>query len=392
MMIEIKIPSPGESITIVKLSKWLVSDGEIVQKDTEVAEVESDKATLPLVALSSGKIIFKVAEGTDIRVGEVAALIDTSLALSLDSVSPTLQNRVAEKSEKIARVTISPLAKSMIEINKLNPDLLAAGKKKVRADDVRSAMATASSGGGLADQPLRKPMSSLRKKLSERLVAAKNETAMLTTFQEVDMSLVLNWKNSYQDQFQQKHGIKLGLMSFFTKAVVLAIRDFPDINSFVDGEDIISHPFVHIGIAVQTQKGLMVPVFHHAEKCSMAEIEKGIRNLADKARNNRISMNDLSGGTFTITNGGVFGSLFSTPILNPPQSGILGMHSIQERPVASGGLVVIRPMMFIALSYDHRIVDGRDSVGFLVKVKELVEDPARMAPGSQDPVKVLLEL
>jgi 2-oxoglutarate dehydrogenase E2 component (dihydrolipoamide succinyltransferase) len=421
MIIEISIPSPGESITEVDLANWLVDDGDYVEKDQEIAEVESDKATLPLIAEKAGKIKILVETGETIKVGTVACTIDTSASAPK---SDTKKAKVTEKPVKeIAKkdktkaelkaeapksapnentgsgtVKITPLARKLMEEQKLSIEDILNGLQKITTREVK--MVLDNSDKIDINQPItnksrqvkQESMSQLRKKLSKRLVSVKNETAMLTTFNEVDMSEVIALRRKYQNQFIEKHGVKLGFMSFFTKAVTEALRVFPKVNSMIDGEYIIAPEYVDIAIAVQTEKGLMVPVLRNTESMSLADIEKNIIELADKARKFRLSIEEMSGGTFTITNGGVFGSMLSTPILNPPQSGILGMHNIVERPVAVNGKIEIRPVMYIALSYDHRIVDGRDSVSFLVKVKELLESPYKLLLGGQDPEKVLLGL
>ncbi|MGE0088032.1 MAG: 2-oxoglutarate dehydrogenase complex dihydrolipoyllysine-residue succinyltransferase [Bacteroidales bacterium] len=415
-MIEIKIPSPGESITEVVLSNWLVEDCQFVEKDQEIAEIESDKATLPLMASESGKIEIMIPIGTTTKVGAVACKIDTSVkqdeskplkAKKEESQKPEVKKEIQQpaKSEPIkdnqeyTNVKISPVAQKLMEENNLSIDDVIKGLKRIGKQEIEQVLATKSGQGSISAPKKestrdieRKKMTPLRKKLSERLVSVKNETAMLTTFNEVDMTEIIKLRSEYQKQFTEKHGIKLGFMSFFTKAVTIALKAYPAVNSQIEGDEILFPDYTDIGIAVQTPKGLMVPVVRNAESMSLAELELKIKELADKGRAGRISLDELSGGTFTITNGGVFGSLLSTPILNPPQSGILGMHNIQERPVAINGKVEIRPMMYIALSYDHRTIDGKDSVGFLVKVKELLESPYKMIIGEKDANEVLLEL
>jgi 2-oxoglutarate dehydrogenase E2 component (dihydrolipoamide succinyltransferase) len=419
MIIKVSIPSPGESITEVDLANWLVDDGDFVEKDQEIAEVESDKATLPLIAEKAGKIKILVKTGETIKIGTVACTIDTSASAPK---SDTRKSKVTEKPLKeIAKkdetkaelkveapksesdksngadnVKITPLARKLMEEQNLSIDDILNGLQKITTKDVklvlhnRDTINSTQSVTEKSREVKKESMSQLRKKLSKRLVSVKNETAMLTTFNEVDMSEVISIRKKYQKQFIEKHGVKLGFMSFFTKAVTEALRVFPKVNSMIDGEYIITPDYVDIAIAVQTDKGLMVPVLRNTETMSLADIENNIMELADKARKFRLSIEEMSGGTFTITNGGVFGSMLSTPILNPPQSGILGMHNIVERPVAVNGQVEIRPVMYIALSYDHRIVDGRDSVSFLVKVKELLESPYKLLLGGKDPEKALL--
>lgn len=415
-MIEIKIPSPGESITEVIISNWLVENGDYVEKDQEIAEIESDKATLPLMATESGKIEITAPAGETIKVGTIACKIDPSAkAPELKPVKEkapivSAQNEaMTSKVEKInipintnsdfENVKISPVAQKLMHENKLNIDDVINGLKRIRKQDIEQVLTQKSSLGDVLPKKFektrnieRKKISQLRKKLSERLVSVKNETAMLTTFNEVDMTEIMALRAKFQKQFVEKHGTKLGFMSFFTKAVTIALKTFPAVNSQMDGDEIINPNYADIGIAVQTPKGLMVPVVRNAETMNLAELEIEIKRLADKGRAGRISLDDLTGGTFTITNGGVFGSMLSTPILNPPQSGILGMHNIQDRPVALNGKVEIRPIMYIALSYDHRTIDGKDSVGFLVKVKELLESPYKMLLEEKSADEVLLDL
>lgn len=412
-MIEIKIPSPGESISEVEIANWFVADGDIVAKDQEIAEIESDKATLTLIADEGGKIQILAQEGTTVAVGSVACKIDTSFASEPAPVSSktesikdetTIEKTVevktqaaAVKSENFKDVKISPVAKKLMEENHLSVDDVIAGLQRLSKKDIQTVVDQSNNTPILTAQPTtisrnekRVKMTSLRKKLSARLVSVKNETAMLTTFNEIDMSAVMQLRSKYQKQFVETHDIKLGFMSFFTKAVAEALKLHPAVNSMMDGEEIVTPDFADIAIAVQTPKGLMVPVIRNAEAMSLADIEKKLMELANKARSGKISLDEMTGGTFTITNGGVFGSLLSTPIINPPQSGILGMHNIVERPVAVNGQVVIRPMMYIALSYDHRVIDGKDSVGFLVKVKEMIENPQKMLFGGKDPDALLL--
>lgn len=411
MIIEIKVPTPGESITTVEIGKWLVEDGDVVDKDQEIAEIESDKATLTLVASAGGKVKIEVGEGEPVAVGAVACTIDTEGAEAQLSAQEEQQVNVKQEvvakteetevsPEQPAKVKITSVAKKMMEENNLSVDdvihgLLRIGKKEVEMvmqvsgtekSDFVDTVSTFSRG------EKREKVSMLRRKLSERLVSVKNETAMLTTFNEVDMSRIMEIRKQYQNRFVEKHGFRLGFMSFFTKAVAMAMQFHPAVNSMLDGDEIISPDFVDVGIAVQTPKGLMVPIVRNAEGKSIPTIELEIKELAEKARDKKISVAELTGGTFTITNGGTFGSLLSTPIINPPQSAILGMHNIVDRPVAVDGQVVIRPMMYVALSYDHRIIDGKDSVGFLVKVKELIEHPERMLTGGKAPETVLIGL
>lgn len=412
MVIEIKIPSPGESISEVEIANWLVEDGDVVEKDQEVAEVESEKATLPLLAAESGKIKILAQAGETLAVGAVACTIDTGVKPSgreekkkesektEKSVEQTAEKPEAEegKTPEKSDVKITPVAEKMMKDHGLTVEDVIHGLKRITKQEVMAVIDQRDT--GMLSAPVKEAsresesvkMSSLRRKLSERLVAVKNETAMLTTFNEVDMSEVIRIRKTYQQQFMEKHGIKLGFMSFFTRAVTIALRAFPSVNSMIDGENIVYFDYCDIGIAVQADKGLVVPVIRNAEALTMAEIEKKIIELADKARKNRISMDDMAGGTFTISNGGLFGSMLSTPLLNPPQAAILGMHNIVERPVAIDGKVVVRPVMYLALSYDHRLIDGRDSVGFLVKVKELLESPEKMLLGGTEPERLLLNL
>lgn len=409
MLLEIKVPSPGESITEVEIANWLKKEGDIVSKDEELCEIDSDKATLTINAEEGGKISIKVEAGQKVNVGDIIATIDTSVAPQA-SAKPTPTPVVAEKpaAEKPKTETPAPAAsyatgtpspaaaKIMAENGIKSSDVKGSGPAgRITKGDVTALLANGF--GGKQNETVqreqkREKMTSLRKKLSQRLVSVKNETAMLTTFNEVDMSNVMQLRKDYKDKFKETHGIGLGFMSFFTKAVTIALQKFPAVNAMIDGEEIIYHNYCDVGIAVSTPKGLMVPVIRGAENLSLAEIEKGIAAMAAKARDGKITVDDMSGGTFTITNGGVFGSMLSTPILNPPQSGILGMHNIVERPIAVNGKVEIRPIMYVALSYDHRIIDGRESVGFLYTVKELIENPKRMLFNGKKGEEVLLNL
>ncbi len=412
MVIEIKIPSPGESITEVEIANWLVEDGDYVQKDQELAEIESDKATLPLLAEKSGKIKILAETAVPVAVGAVVCTIDTDVEMpagfetntkDVDIPQEPVVEKTEEKKQEQSKVPVSgnnakatPLAKKLMEENNLDIEDIINGLKKITTREVEFIINPPTSSTQKPSentrQESRERMSSLRRKISQRLVSVKNETAMLTTFNEVDMSAVIALRKKYQKPFTEKHGIKLGFMSFFTKAVTVALDNFPKINSYIEGEEIVSPEYKDVGIAVQTEKGLMVPIVRNAENLSIAETEIEIAEIAKKARAFKLTPAEMSGGTFTITNGGIFGSLLSTPILNPPQSGILGMHNIVERPVAIDGQVVIRPMMYIALSYDHRIVDGRDSVSFLVKIKELIESPYKLLLNGENTNKVLLGL
>lgn len=417
MALEIKIPSPGESITEVELASWFVEDGALVTKNQEVGEIESEKATLPLIAEQSGQIKILVKEGETVNVGDLVASIDTSVEVPdkpdtenrespetpSESVkeSASKKNTGPEKAEKPASssfeaVKSTPVAREMMEKESLSVDDIIKGLKKITANDVKQVMQASSR---IPEQKVvatrdedRKKVSQLRKKISERLVAVKNETAMLTTFNEADMTAIMAMRKKYQDRFVEQYGIKLGFMSFFTKAVTEALKLFPSVNSYLEGEEVVSPRYYDIGIAVQTDKGLMVPVVRNSESLGLAQIEQKIADLAARARKARLSIEEMSGGTFTISNGGIYGSMLSTPVLNPPQSGILGMHNILERPVVINGKVEIRPMMYLALSYDHRVIDGKDSVGFLKSVKEFIEEPSRLIFGSQTPEEFLLEI
>lgn len=414
MIIEIKVPSPGESITEVEIGSWLVDNGAVVAKDQEIAEVESDKATLTIIAVESGKIEIKATEGESVEVGFVVCTIDTSFALEESSQSQS-QLAVEEKhpvsniqhpTSSIERpgtlkvfdkVKVTSVAKEMMKEHGLSVNDIINGLKRLGKKEVEAVVNTPQTNAvptiqqkGASRKIDRQKMSGLRRKLSKRLISVKNETAMLTTFNEIDMGFVMDLRKKNQQKFIETHGFKLGFMSFFTKAVAIAAEAFPMVNAQLDGEEIVSPQFVDVGIAVSTPKGLMVPIVRNAEVKSIPQIELEIKQLAEKARTKKISVSELTGGTFTITNGGVFGSLLSTPIINPPQSAILGMHNIVERPVAVDGKVVIRPMMYTALSYDHRVIDGKDSVGFLVKVKEMIENPERMFTDGQDAGKLLL--
>lgn len=432
MIIEIKVPTPGESITEVEIGKWNVADGDRIMKNQEIGEIESDKATLTLSATESGQIKILVQEGERVAVGAVACTIDTSVAVgnkqekeplaselfpeSQGLIIPEPENKsipkTTEKPEE-SNIKVTLVARKMMEEYHLSMEEVLSGLHRISKGDIEAVLAlpkeekgvktltsttstgsvtVALSGRTGSRNERREKMTSLRRKLSERLVAVKNETAMLTTFNEIDMSRVMEMRTKLQTRFVEKYGLKLGFMSLFTKAVAEAMQFHPAINSQISGEEIISPEFVDVGIAVQTPKGLMVPIVRNAESKTIVEIELEIKELAEKARTKKISVEELTGGTFTITNGGTFGSLLSTPIINPPQSAILGMHNIVDRPVAVNGQVVIRPMMYVALSYDHRIIDGKDSVGFLVKVKELIENPERLLTGGRNPEEVLLGL
>jgi len=406
MTTEIRIPSPGESIMQVQLAKWLVQDGETVEKDQEVAEIDSDKASFPLAAPEAGTIKIEVQEGETVAVGATIAVITITSGSSLVRPKPPAASQTPPAASvrppgtpgENPKTTSSPLAKKIMEDKKI--DAWEVSKvfpgRKITRKEIEAFVNRKPSGqnrfpGGSREEE-RKKLSTLRLKLAERLVAVKNQTAMLTTFNEINMQAVLRIKEKYGNPFKEHFGVNLGLISFFTKAVTLALNDFPQVNSMIEGEDLVTPKYADIGIAVSAPKGLVVPVIRNAEGMSLVELETKIKELAVKARENKITIDDMKGGTFTITNGGVFGSLMSTPILNPPQSAILGMHKIIERPIAQNGKVVIAPMMYVALSYDHRVIDGRESVGFLVKIKELIEEPVRMLTEGEDPVKLLLDL
>ena len=378
MVHEMKIPSPGESIIEVEISQWLVSDGDIVSKDQTIAELDSDKATLDLPAETSGKISLKAEEGDTMSVGAVICLIDTSFAseINLDKEGST-SNVVKEETIKSnpEEVTATPLAKNIAKQAGVNLNQISSKGEKITKQDVLKAVPAMGSVNDDNRSETREKLSLLRRKVAERLVSVKNETAMLTTFNEADLSQIFDLRKKYKDLFSAKHGVSLGFMSFFTKAVTRALQLYPDVNSMIDGEHKVSYNYSDISIAVSGPKGLMTPVLRNAHNLSFASIEQEIKRLADLVRDKSITVDDLTGGTFTISNGGVFGSMLSTPIINPPQSGILGMHNIINRPVAIGDKIEIRPMMYLALSYDHRIIDGNQSVGFLIAVKEGVEDP-----------------
>ncbi len=417
-ILEMKVPSPGESISEVEIATWLVEDGDYVEKDQAIAEVDSDKATLELPAEESGIITLKAEEGDVVKVGDVVCLIDTSAEKPAGFESaPTETVEVKEEPKKETVPNVAPIAKEvkksdsyaaghpsiaakkiMDENNISSNQINGTGKDgRITKQDVVAAMTAGFSTqstqgwGGTRDSEVKK-MSRLRRKIAERLVAVKNETAMLTTFNEVDMKPIMDIRKKYKKIFAEHHETNLGFMSFFTKAVTEALNLFPSVNAQIDGDNMVFHDYADIGIAVSSPKGLMVPVVRNAEQMSLAEIERDIKRLAIKARDGKITPDEMTGGTFTITNGGVFGSMMSTPIINPPQSAILGMHNIIQRPIAIDGEVVIRPMMYLALSYDHRIIDGKESVSFLVKVKEMLENPEKMLFGAKDPIEVLLGL
>ncbi|MDN3654461.1 2-oxoglutarate dehydrogenase complex dihydrolipoyllysine-residue succinyltransferase [Ferruginibacter paludis] len=406
MAIEIKVPSVGESITEVTLVKWLKKDGEYVDRDEVIAELESEKATFEINAEQAGVLKTIAAEGDTLKIGDIACSIDTEAAkpegkaapaeivaapIKAAATEPVAAPKAIEADVKATPVAAAIIADKKVDVKTVVPS---GSNGRIVKQDVLEAI----------NNPGRKPgvelfgrekrtekMSNLRKTISRRLVEAKNTTAMLTTFNEVDMSAIMDIRAKNKDKFKESHGVNLGFMSFFTKACCFALQEWPAVNAMIDGEGIQYHNYCDISIAVSAPKGLVVPVIRNAESLSMAEIEKKVVELATKAKENKLTIEEMSGGTFTITNGGVFGSLMSTPIINIPQSAILGMHKIQDRPMAINGQVVIKPMMYLALSYDHRIIDGRESVSFLVRVKELLENPALLLFG-KDPVKSLLEL
>ena len=395
MLLEMLVPSPGESISEVEIAEWLVEDGDYVEKDQAIAEIDSDKATLELPAEQSGKIKIVVAEGETVAVGDVVCLIDTKDSQPSTSSKKTNQNdsifsvkKAEEKTNK--QVKLTPLADAIIKKNNLDQNHVKGSGEdgKITKNDVLEMMNSSSNVKGRDYKS--KKMSSLRRKIATRLVAVKNETAMLTTFNEVDMSVIMELRSEFKQKFIEKHEINLGFMSFFTKAVTQALLEFPDVNAMIEGENIVHFNYMDIGIAVSAPKGLMVPVVRNAQELTFKDIESEIKRLAIKARDGKITVDEMLGGTFTITNGGVFGSMLSTPIINPPQSAILGMHNIVERPIAINGEVHVRPIMYVALSYDHRIIDGKSSVGFLCRVKECLEDPKQHLMDNN--VKTALEL
>ena len=403
MTAEIKVPAVGESITEVTLVKWIKKTGEWVERDEVIAELESEKATFEINAEKAGVLKTLANEGDTLKIGDIACSIDTDAAkpegtpAAAEPAKPAVEEKAAAPEAKpAADIKATPVAAAIIADKKIDPATVkpSGTNGKIFKQDVLEAISNPGRKPGVElfgrnNRP--EKMSNLRKTISRRLVEAKNSTAMLTTFNEVDMSAIMEIRAKQKDKFKETHGVNLGFMSFFTKACCFALQEWPAVNAMIDGENIIYHDFCDISIAVSAPKGLVVPVIRNAESLSMAEIEKKVVELATKARDNKLTIEEMSGGTFTITNGGVFGSLMSTPIINIPQSAILGMHKIQERPMAVNGQVVIKPMMYIALSYDHRIIDGRESVSFLVRVKELLENPSLLLFG-KDPVKALLEL
>lgn len=415
MILEMKVPSPGESITEVEIAEWLVKDGDYVEKDQAIAEVDSDKATLELPAEASGIITLKAEEGDAVNVGEVVCLIDTEgkapASSIIEDVTPkadkvdlikgkdeaTAKGKNQEKTLNLDKKTYasgvaSPAAKKILAQKGMDSKGISGSGKdgRITKDDAINAMPSMGTPTGGNRGSSNSKMSMLRRKVAERLVEAKNTTAMLTTFNEVDMSPIFALRKEYKETFKTKHGVSLGFMSFFSLAVVRALKMYPAVNSMIDGKEMKTFDFVDISIAVSGPKGLMVPVIRNAENLSFRGVESEVKRLAIRARDGKITVDEMTGGTFTISNGGVFGSMLSTPIINPPQSGILGMHNIVERPVAIDGHVEIRPIMFVALSYDHRIIDGKESVGFLVAVKEALENPTELLMDND--IKRALEL
>lgn len=407
MALEMKVPSPGESITEVEIAQWLVEDGDWVEKDQAIAEVDSDKATLELPAEASGIITLKAEEGDAVAVGQVVCLIDTEATkpggASTEKGTKTEETAPVEikketpaaapKKESYATGTPSPAAKKILdEKNIATSSVQGSGRdgRITKSDAQNASVPSMGTPGNGSRGTERKKLSMLRRKVAERLVSAKNETAMLTTFNEVDMGPIFELRKQYKEEFREKHGVGLGFMSFFTLAVVRALELYPDVNSMIDGDYQIKHDFKDISIAVSGPKGLMVPVIRNAENLTFRGVESEVKRLAIRARDGKITVDEMTGGTFTISNGGVFGSMLSTPIINPPQSGILGMHNIVERPIVRDGGIVIAPIMYVALSYDHRIIDGRESVGFLVAVKEALESPEELLMNNN--IKAALEL
>jgi len=410
MILEMKVPSPGESIKEVEIATWLVKDGDYVEKDQAIAEVDSDKATLELPAEASGIITLKAEEGDAVAVGAVVCLIDTGAAKPEGGAAPAKEEakaveapkaeapkaeapKVAPVAEKTyATQAPSPAARKILDEKNIEPSAIVGTGKggRITKDDAVNAVPSMGTPTGGNRGSERTKLSMLRRKVAERLVSAKNETAMLTTFNEVDMTAIYALRDQYKEEFKAKHGLGLGFMSFFTKAVTRALQLYPDVNSMIDGQEKIAYDFCDISVAVSGPKGLMVPVMRNAETLSFRGVEAEIKRLAIRARDGQITVDEMTGGTFTISNGGVFGSMLSTPIINPPQSGILGMHNVVDRAIVKNGQIVIAPVMYVALSYDHRIIDGRESVGFLVAVKEALENPAEILMGGN--VKKALEL
>jgi 2-oxoglutarate dehydrogenase E2 component (dihydrolipoamide succinyltransferase) len=404
MILEMKVPSPGESISEVEIAEWLVKDGDFVEKDQTIAEVDSDKATLDLPAEESGVITLKAEEGDAVAVGQIVCLIDTSAKAPktnkvkekekvVEVAKPVDKSKEIIVENSFAKGTPSPAASKILSEKNISASSVAGSGRggRITKDDALKALPKVDLNAFVKDRKIEsKKLSMLRRKVAQRLVAVKNQTAMLTTFNEVNMTPIFELRKKYKDQFKEKHGVGLGFMSFFTKATVNALKEFPDVNSMIDGDHQVKYDFFDISIAVSGPKGLMVPVVRDAQELTFSGIEKEIKRLAIRARDGEITVDEMSGGTFTITNGGVFGSMLSTPIINPPQSAILGMHNIVERPIAVNGKVAIHPIMYLALSYDHRIIDGKESVGFLVKIKEALENP--ISELMKDNVKKAFEL
>lgn len=392
MILDMKVPSPGESISEVEIATWLVSTGDYVQKDQAIAEVDSDKATLELPAEASGRIEILVEPGTTVSVGQVVCRIDTAAAApeagasavpASPAAAPIQAPTAAPASQTYASGTPSPAAKKILDEKGIAPSQVAGSGKdgRITKDDAVNAKPSMGTAPESGRGETRTRMSALRRKLATRLVSVKNETAMLTTFNEVDMKAIMDLRKLHKDAFAAKHGVGLGFMSFFTLATVRALKLYPSVASMIDGDDMVTLDTTDISVAVSGPKGLMVPVLRNADQLSFAQVEQGIKDLATKVRDGKISLDEMTGGCFTITNGGVFGSMLSTPIINPPQSAILGMHNIVERPMVVQGEIVVRPIMYVALSYDHRIIDGRESVGTLVAIKEALENPVELLMG-----------
>ncbi len=409
MSVELKIPSVGESITQVTIASWLKEDGDYVEMDEAVAELESDKATVELNAEQAGTLKIIVEEGEDVEIGAVVASIDTSAGPPAEKAAPAPKETTSQKEEPAPKAEVaeksttsnyatgtpSPAANKILAEKDISPQAVTGTGKDGRITKYDAILANADTNYGESSEPSREQhrekMSNLRKTVARRLVSAKNETAMLTTFNEVNMQPIFDTRAKYKEKFKEMHGVNLGFMSFFTRACALSLQKFPKVNAFIDGEEMVMNDFVDVSIAVSSPKGLMVPVMRNVENMTLWEIESEVKRLAIKARDGKLSIPEMTGGTFTITNGGVFGSMLSTPIINPPQSAILGMHNIVERPVVEKGNIVARPVMFVALSYDHRIIDGKESVGFLVSVKNYLENPETMLMG-KDPMDLLMGL
>lgn len=409
MSVELKIPSVGESITQVTIASWLKEDGDYVEMDEAVAELESDKATVELNAEQAGTLKIIVEEGEDVEIGAVVASIDTSAEPPAEKAEPAPKETTSQKEEPAPKAEVveksttsnyatgtpSPAANKILAEKGISPQAVSGTGKDGRITKYDAILAKADTNYGVSTEPSREQhrekMSNLRKTVARRLVSAKNETAMLTTFNEVNMQPIFDTRAKYKEKFKEMHGVNLGFMSFFTRACALSLQKFPKVNAFIDGEEMVMNDFVDVSIAVSSQKGLMVPVMRNVENMTLWEIESEVKRLAIKARDGKLSIPEMTGGTFTITNGGVFGSMLSTPIINPPQSAILGMHNIVERPVVEKGNIVARPVMYVALSYDHRIIDGKESVGFLVSVKNYLENPETMLMG-KDPMDLLMGL